>query len=427
MRKVLIISYYWPPSGGPGVQRWLKLSKYLAKEVKVFVVTVDPKQATYPLIDNSLLEDVHQDITTLKTHSFEPLGIFGKLFGQKKIPYSGFGNVKKDSWFSKITRFIRGNLFVPDARRGWNRYAISAAKKCILDNHIKTIITTGPPHSTHLIGLKLSAQLSIKWITDFRDPWTDLYYQDMFYQLKPTKRWNHNLERKVLENADLVVANCNSNKNLLESKVTVDEHKFVVLTNGFDQNDFGADGIDHNTGTDFTITYIGTMHDNYQPETFFEAIRNLMNDNRKIRLLFVGNISEGIKKRINQFGLDKITDVLGYLDHSKAIEYMQSADLLLYAFPNTKEDRGVAGKLFEYLASRRPIVGLGPTKGDSADIINECNAGEIFERGNSSLIEENILKWMQIKLEKGSTQLMGKAYLKYSRSHQASKVQEWID
>jgi hypothetical protein len=208
-RKVLIITYYWPPSGGAGVQRWLKFAKYLPEfGVEPIVLTVDPKYASYPQRDESLEKDIHQKLKVYKTKTFEPLNLLSGILGKKNVPYGGFTNVNKKSFLQTILRFIRGNFFIPDARVGWNNYAYKKAKEIIEEYKIDTVITTSPPHSTQLIGLELKKKLSITWIADFRDPWTDIYYYKDLLHTCLAKRLDKNKEQEVSNNLFHDLYNC---------------------------------------------------------------------------------------------------------------------------------------------------------------------------------------------------------------------------
>ncbi|MGM0551279.1 MAG: glycosyltransferase, partial [Bacteroidota bacterium] len=283
-KRVLILTYYWPPSGGAGVQRWLKFVKYLPQYgVTPVVVTVDPKKASYPVTDVSLNDEVPDEVEVIRTNSFEPLTILGKLVGKKHVPHAGFSNVNTQSVLQRILRFIRGNFFVPDARVGWNGYAYRAAKKVLRQHSFDAVITTGPPHSTHLVGLKLKRKLGVRWIADFRDPWTDIYYYNQLMHLPFVKRHDARLERKVLMEADEILTVGKTLKELLEAKKQ--ENSVKILTNGFDPKDF--EGFTRKKPEIFTITYMGTMAAQYNLQVFIEACQQLRNLEIPFRVRFV--------------------------------------------------------------------------------------------------------------------------------------------
>ena len=206
MKKILIITYYWPPSGGAGVQRWLKFTKFLPEfGFKPVILTVDDNAASYAQLDESLLKEIDPNLSVYKTKTFEPYNLYRKLSNKKEIPYGGFSNQRKITLFEKLSRFIRGNLFIPDPRRGWNRYAIKKALELIRSEQIEVVVTTGPPHSTHLIGKKVKEKTGIRWIADFRDPWTDIYYYKDLYHLGLANKLDRYLEKNVLKLADQII------------------------------------------------------------------------------------------------------------------------------------------------------------------------------------------------------------------------------
>ncbi len=425
-KKVLIITYYWPPSGGAGVQRWLKFTKYLPEfDIEPIVLTVDPKYASYPQTDKSLEQDIRSDLKVFKTKSFEPLNLLSGLFGKKNVPYGGFTNVNKKSFLQTILRFIRGNFFIPDARVGWNNFAVKKAKEIIAEFNIDKVITTGPPHSTHLVGLKLKKNLKVKWIADFRDPWTDIYYYKDLLHTSFVKRIDKKRERIVLEDADTIIANCDSNKNLLVTKISEQEKKFYSITNGFDEDEFNYKSLDRK---DFIITYSGTISDNYEPDVFFKVLSEIIKDfpNINFKLRMVGHVSPGIEDLIEACRLKNVFEPVGYVNHNRVIEYLFSSTILFYIFPKTDNDKGIAGKLFEYLAARKTIIGIGPKDGDSAKIIEECEAGRMFERDQKQellrFLVEQIQKWKQqshLNIDSGK-------YLKYSRRNLTKQLKELI-
>ena len=218
MKKILIITYYWPPSGGAGVQRWVKFIKYFNKyNIKPYVITVDPNSASYPLVDNTLSNDIPKNTPVYLTKTFEPYNYYKKI-NKKEIPYAGFANEGNPNLIQKTARFIRGNFFIPDARKGWNKFAYAKALEVIEKENIDSVITTSPPHSTQLIGLKLKKELNIKWIADLRDPWTDIYYYESMLHTKWAKLKDEAYEKEVIEKADQLIVVSDSIKQLLASK-----------------------------------------------------------------------------------------------------------------------------------------------------------------------------------------------------------------
>lgn len=424
MDSVLIIVYYWPPSGGAGVQRWLKLSKYLTKlGVKVHVITVHPDHASYIQWDESLLDDVHPDIQVHTTRSFEPINMYAKLAGREKVPAAGFSNVNNRSWKQKTVYFIRSNFFIPDPRRGWNRYAYRKAKEVIRKNNIKHVVTTSPPHSTQLIGLKLKRHFKsdIKWISDFRDPWTDVYYYELLQHSFVSDKINHYYERKVIEQSDSIITVGQLFKDSLLSKTTkVSADKIAIIPNGFDPEDFHMEP--QKDPDTFVISYTGTISDHYQPEAFFISLAQLIKKypEAPIRFRFVGLVSNNIK----HFILEQIGDKAEFIppvSHDEAIQYMLDADMLLLV---TQGEKGtIPGKTFEYMASRNRIVCLGT--GDAGEALVACNAGKAFARSQTEAITAYLEESLQDFFEKKENSINEEELLKFSREYQARLILEW--
>lgn len=424
MKRVLVITYYWPPAGGAGVQRWLKMCKYLPENgVMPTVITVNENKASYPQRDESFLKEVHSDIEVIRTNSFEPLAWYARLFGKEKVPYGGFANVSRKGLFSKISRYIRGNFFIPDARLGWKKYALQAAKLAIAKNNISLIITTGPPHSAHLVGLALKKELGIKWIADFQDPWTDIYYNDLLHRTERSKQKDSALEKQVLDSADLVVTNCNSNVELLSGKGG--RAPFKVVEVGFDAADFRQSEVVK--GETFNIVYTGTMAASYNPAVFINAFKNLVKvAPDSVKWHIAGMLDPEIVALIEAAGLTKHCVMYGYIPHHQAVELMSKAHVLLSIFPQTKNELGIPGKLFEYLAAHRTILNIAPKSGDSSQIIAECESGITFERHEVNevieFLNQKFLNWQEGNLTSSGNENV----LKYARHQLAKRFAEII-
>lgn len=363
------------------MQRWLKFVKYLPDfGIEPIVLTVDNKFATYPVTDSSLLEEIPEGIKVFYTKSSEPFSIYKNLSGKKDIPHSGFANETKISLLQKIMRFIRGNFFIPDARKGWNKFAYEKAKQLILEYDISTVITTSPPHSTQLIGSKLKDNLKIKWVVDLRDPWTEIYYYKQLYHTAFAKKTDRNYEKKVLTEADKVIVVSNTIKDQFLNKAPgIDKAKFSVIPNGFDEPDF--DHLDMPEKNNFIITYTGTISNDYHIESFLSAVKKLTEKvgKKQIVLRFVGIVSDNYKKIIRDIGLSEITEYKGYVKHKSSVRYLNQSTVLFLAIPDVKNNDGIlTGKLFEYLGVGKPVVGVGPVNGEAAKIIKECGSGNIF-------------------------------------------------
>lgn len=429
LKKVLIITYYWPPSGGGGVQRWVKFVKYLPKfNIEPIVLTVNPDEASYAVIDESLTGELSESIKVYTTKSLEPFNIYKKFSAKNEIPYGGFANEENPGIFKKVSRFVRGNFFIPDARIGWNKYAYKQAKELIEKYNIKTVITTSPPHSTQLIGLKLKKQFDIFWIADLRDPWTDIYYYKSMYHTYFAKLQDKRKEAEVLRNSDRLIVVSNSIKELFASKIEQENReKINVISNGFDPSDF-VSSVDTNNDN-FVITYTGTIADNYNIESFLEALENVVNKHggSKIKLQFVGRVSRKYRNIIDNSVLKSICTFEGHVDHCSSINYLKNSNALFLAIPDVMQNEGIlTGKLFEYLAARKPIIGVGPTLGDASLIIDECGAGKMFSYSDVDLMKVYINDLYRSWQEKLGNTLEGDIYNNYSREKLTGMLVELI-
>jgi len=430
VKKIFIITYYWPPSGGAGVQRWVKFVKYLPDfGFEPIVLTVDPQYASYPVIDESLVDEIPKNLKVYHTKSNEPFKFYKKVSGKSDIPHAGFANESEAGPMQKFSRFIRGNFFIPDARKGWNKFAYKKAIQLIAEHQIDTVITTSPPHSTQLIGLKLKTKLNIKWVADIRDPWTDIYYYDQLYHTALAKKIDKDFERKVLTNADqiLVVSDAIKNQFLAKSP-SLTENKLIVIPNGYDEDDFSNRQI--TDAERFIITYTGTLAANYNIGAFLKAVEKLSKEipEKKIALRFVGVLAESYKQLIEYTSLGKITEFVGHVDHKASIQYLLKSTILFLAIPDVANNEGVlTGKLFEYLAAKKPILGVGPVKGDAARIIAACSAGEIFDYDD----QENIYNYLKDLVSKwitqGNVDLQHNNYQDYSRKALTKKLVSSIE
>jgi glycosyltransferase involved in cell wall biosynthesis len=387
--KVLIITYYWPPSGGAGVQRWLKFAKYLPEYGwEPIILTVDPAYAAYPVIDSSLNENLPESVKVFATPATDYFSIYKK--DKSKIPTAGFANNSDSSFKGKILRFIRGNFFIPDPRRGWNKFALKKACEIIESENVNHIITTSPPHSTQLIGLKIKKRYpGIKWIADLRDPWTDIYYYDMFYPTFISKMIDSQLEKSVLRNTDRIITVGSSLKDSYSLKVREVGNKTAVITNGYDETDFKDISITNPPV--FRITYVGTLTEAYPVIGLISSLKSLRLQGKDFVLRFVGTVPENTKGLILSHIPETSAEFLSYVSHSEAIKYMMDSTVLILIIPLHKSNKTIlTGKLFEYLASMKPILCLGPIDGDAAEIIIKCTAGITVDYND----EEKILEFL---------------------------------
>jgi glycosyltransferase involved in cell wall biosynthesis len=416
MDKVLIVTYYWPPSGGAGVQRWLKFSKYLPEfGWDPVILTVDPEYAAYPVTDFSLKDDLPSSVNVNTTPAINYFGIYKK--DKSKIPSAGFANSVDNTLKDKILRFIRGNLFIPDPRKGWNKYAFKKACELIEDKGIRNIITTSPPHSTQLIGLNIKKKYpKINWIADLRDPWTDIYYYKQFYPTFISKWIDLRFEESVLKKADKIITVGASLKNLFSLKIKGIENKIEVITNGYDEDDFS--GIIATTPSIFTITYVGTLSDIYPVAGFLNALNFFQEKGNKFMLRFIGTVSQNQKDLIQAKIGNSTLEFIPYVDHPSAIEFMLKTSVLLLIIPDHQSNKSIiTGKLFEYIASEKPIICLGPADGDAAGIIRNTGHGKTFPYADSKGVSEYLTS-----LTSGISDAENISHKSYSRKELARKI-----
>jgi glycosyltransferase involved in cell wall biosynthesis len=375
LKKVLVITYYWPPAGGPGVQRWLKFAGYLPGfGYEPVILTVDPDKAEYPVRDATLLEEVRPGQRVYRTDVSGWYNLYKRITGARTAPYSGFVDDGNPSLKQRLSRFIRGNFFLPDARRGWNRHAFRAAARLVREEAIDTVITTGPPMSTHLVGQALQRALGVRWIADFRDPWTDIYYSDKMYPTPLARAIDRRLERGVLVHADRVITVSHYiRRQLLAKSPKIAPGKVRVISNGYDARDFREDCPKEQP---FTIAYTGTLAADYTIDAFIAAARRLA-DGHPLRLRFTGKIDPLPARKLRELG--ERVEMLPFVPHAGAIREMKRASLLLLVIPDMPGNEGnLTGKLFEYIGSGTPVLCIGPTGGDAAAILRACEAGQTF-------------------------------------------------
>jgi len=422
-RRVIVVTYYWPPGGGAGVQRWLKFCKYMPQfGVNPLVITVKPEQATYPTKDETLLQEVNNELQIIKTNTREPFALYKSLTGRKQVPQGGFANEGKQSLVQQISKWIRGNLFIPDARVGWNYFAAKAAEEAIKKQEIDTIITTGTPHSSHLVGLKMKSAYGTWWLADFRDPWTDIYYYPELKHSKWAAAKDAGLERKVLEEADCITVVSESMKALLAAKSPkINKDKIHVVSNGFDERDF--DGVHPLPQSDeFVIAYVGTLAPAYPIDELVEALVQLIKQGLKLRFDFTGSIPqpkmEEIKIRLGEKVLFR-----GHQSHKKALQIMVSSHLLYLAIPEVPNNEGIlTGKLFEYLASTAAIACVGPVEGDAAKILKECKAGKCVAYREIDDLKNVIVSYYKRWAQGIAIRDASDDYLQYSRKNLTAKL-----
>jgi len=386
-KKVLIITYYWPPAGGSGVQRWLKFVKYLRDfDIEPVIYTVD--NPGYVINDKSLINEIPNSIETLRQPIFEP-NLILNFFGTKTNRESaGFLN-PNPNFIGKIIQYIRANYFIPDARKFWIKPSVKFLSNYLEKNPVDVIITTGPPHSLHLIGLHLKKKKDIKWISDFRDPWTEIDYFHKMPLNKKAKKKHHQLEREVLKNSDSVIVVGNT----MRDQYLKETDKVVTISNGFDTSDNKE--VSH-LDIFFSITHVGMMNADRNPSDLWKILKEICLENpdfkSDLKIRLIGKIAKEVSHDLNIFD-SGITEVVDYVSYAEVKKYQLETQVLLLCINNVPSARGIiTGKIFEYLQAKRPILAIGPEDGDAAEILKNTNSGSIFGFENKQKLKQHILE-----------------------------------
>lgn len=413
--KVLIITYYWPPAGGPGVQRWLKFVKYLP-QYGIEPIVYIPENPTYPLVDQGLLAEVNPATTIIKQRIIEPYA-WASAFSKsntKKISAGIIPNQKKQSLLQRLMLWVRGNLFIPDARVLWVKPSATYLLKYIKENNIDTIITTGPPHSLHLIGLQLKKQLNLKWVADFRDPWTTIGYHKALKLSTSADKKHKDLEKEVLTTADTILVTSPTTKKEFEA---ITAKPVVVITNGYDFENVTRQTPDEK----FTLAHIGSFLSERNPQILWEALNELIAENPDFKANFelklIGAVSQEVLASIAQFGLSAYTRSRGYVPHDEAIAQQRKAQVLLLVEINSEDTRCIIpGKLFEYMVSERPVLAIGPEGSDFADILRSTNTGVFVTYNEKVRLKDAILNYFNHYMS-GTLKVNAIGLERYSRKH----------
>jgi glycosyltransferase involved in cell wall biosynthesis len=417
MKKVLIITYYWPPMGGGGVQRWLKMTKYF-REFGWEPVIFTTENGEASVVDESMLAEIPKGIETLRVPIWEPFTLYKKLLGKSKeerIAPSLGQETQGNSTLQKLSIWVRGNLFIPDARMFWIKPSSTFLEKYLKENKIDAIISTGPPHSTHLIAYNITRKNNIPWLADFRDPWTNI---DIYHKLMLTK-WGDNrhkkLEQRVLRNANAVVTVSWSWAKDFEKLIN---RKIEVITNGFDPEDFEQKEpliLDQK----FTITHAGSLNEDRNPTILWKVLSDLVKEldgfKADLEIKFIGQVDISASNEIKNYGLENYFTRINHIPHHLVIkELIKSQTLLLPLNDVPTIDGVVPGKLYEYIGAKRPIICIGKPTGDAAKIIKETKAGSVTDFKDYQSLKDNITEYYH-SYKKQNLHISSEGFEKYSR------------
>jgi len=423
-KKVLIITYYWPPAGGPGVQRWLKFVKYLP-DFSIEPIVYIPENPSYPIVDVSLNSEVSKDVTIIKQPIKEPYQLAG-LFSKKSSKTISKGIIseeKKQSFIEKVLLYVRGNYFIPDARKSWIKPSVEFLSEYIQKEQINTIITTGPPHSLHLIGLQLKERLGVKWVTDFRDPWTTIGYHKQLRLTESSKAKHKALEKQVLNTADQIIVTSFTTKNEFQQ---LTKQPIEVITNGYDKESVDEFEMD----SKFTMSHIGSLLSRRDPEVLWKVLSELISENdqfsKDFQLNFIGFVGDSVLQSIEKYNLSNYINNVGYVSHKEAITFQKKSQIVLLIEIDSEETKCIIpGKLFEYMASNRPIIAVGPKGSDVEKIINETNTGNYFNYKDYDSLKRIILEHYKA-YQNNALQVHAIGLQKYSRKSLAEALSKLL-
>ena len=420
MKRVLIITYYWPPSGGSGVQRWVKFSKYLPSQGWQPVIYT-PENPDMPSIDQSLYSDIPEEAEIIKRPITEIYSIYRKISGNKGGGEVNPINSQKKTLKQKLMLAIRGNLFIPDPRISWLRPSVRFLKKYLREHPVDVIVSTGPPHSMHLIAREVSKATGIPWVADFRDPWTRMFYFKHLALSDWARKKHEKLEKMVLDDASAVVA---VSPLVQEEFKTMTGNRIELVTNGYDPEDFGQvvepDG-------HFNIVHTGLFASDGNPETLWKVLSDLCREDARfadqLRIRLVSKNDTMILDSIHAAGLERNLVDLGYRDHTVAVREQMGSTMLILPLRKEPEYRAtLPGKLFEYLGSQRPVLGIGQTDGAMARILADTGAGETFEWDDEAGIRTYVLKRWEKFLAGDDDSVPDNNIEQYSRKATARKM-----
>lgn len=388
MKRALLITYYWPPAGGPGVHRWLRFSKYF-KQNGWDLTVYCPENAEWPVLDEELQNEASSELEIIRQPIFEP----HKYLGKKNNPNKGgaFTHDKKPSLKSRIIMWVRGNVFIPDARMFWIKPSVKFLCNYLKKNpEITTVITTGPPHSMHLIGLGLKQKLGIHWVADFRDPWTQIDFYDELMLSDWADKKHHRLEKEVLEQADVVVT---ISKHCAIGLEEIGKRKVEVITNGFEFEEFNPQ--DYPLDDTFTIAHLGSMPAARNPKLLWGALAELVKGNitfsKRLKIKLVGPVDISILNDIKHNGLGEYLEHIEKVSHAESIRLQRSTPVLLLIANDTGNTKGIlTGKFFEYLGAYRPILAFGEHDSDLEKAMNDTKAGYFVDRNDAKKISKAI-------------------------------------
>ena len=451
MKRVLIITYYWPPSGGSGVQRWVKFAKYLPSEGWQPVIYT-PDNPEYTAYDDTLAADIPSQAEVIRRPIREPYAVYKRLMGRRagREEVTPISSGKK-TWKQRLSLWVRGNLFVPDPRVGWVRPSFRFLKKYLREHPVDVVVTTGPPHSLHLIGLRLHQALGLPWIPDFRDPWSKMYYLKHLGMTRRTTRRIEKMEQAVLDGASTVLAVTPLVQQDLAARTAT---PVAMITNGFDDADFPpltdpfvADTPQDDKGVAsadpsvtpreakesfFTLSHTGLFAADGNPLVLWKVLGEMVAADAELKarlqLRLSGKVDRAVYDAIEAAGLSGNVVDLGYVNHLDAVREQRGATVLLLPLRNDPQYKPILpGKLFEYLAARRPILGIGQEDGAMAAVLEETVAGVMCDWNNEAGIRQFLTAAWKTFRDQGSVPPTDGPVDRYTRRNLTARLARLLE
>lgn len=427
LKRVLIILYYWPPSGGAGVHRWLKFVKYLRNFGWEPVVYI-PSNPDYPIIDTKRMEEIPKDIEIIKSPIWEPFSLYRKFTGKEKDSKMDFGhlvNVKsylQKGWKERLAIWIRGNLFIPDSRLFWVNPSIRFLSDYYKNNPFHAIISSGPPHSLHLIALKLKSKFNIPWMADFRDPWSEYFSSLML--TKWAIRKHESLEKRILKTADKVVV---IGRNMQIQNMEKAGIQSDLVMNGFDIEDYQLADKPNFNKKKFSMLYAGTLSQRRNNPLFWKVIKYLVDSNElfksHLNIQLVGKVDSSVIKDIERYHLGPYIEFIDFIPFKEVVKKQMEATVLLLFVDNFEGAKWVlTGKFFEYIASNRPILAIGPIGGDLEAEMIHTSSGLLADFNDEESIINAVSIMFEQYLDQTIFEFQNKNIEKYSRKGLTQKI-----
>jgi hypothetical protein len=423
VKKVLLITYYWPPSGGAGVQRVLKTAKYL-QSFGWEPVVYAPADAAYPITDHTLADDIPPGMEVIHGPIWEPYELYKRFTGKggQKAVYSGFlSEDKQPSLTERLSVWIRGNFFIPDARCFWIRPSVRYLKQWLATHPVDAILSSGPPHSVHLIARGLQRASGLPWLADFRDPWTNIDFYDQLMLSRWADRRHRRLEHQVLRDANQVVT---VSWTWAEELNALGATHTRVITNGYDHADFA--GPAPALSPQFVCSHIGYLNRDRNNALLWEAFGELSRDIPGFRddlcLRFIGKTDFITFQQLEAQGLSDRVERMDYLPHREVLSYTRSTQLLLLLVNNVPNVMGhIPGKTYEYVGAGRPILAIGPEQADFARVIRETDTGVVCGFDQKEQMKRELLRMYQA-YRAGRLQITPKDRSRFTRQAAAGQM-----